>query len=178
MIQLYGKENFTFEIRKIFNNANDARIWESRVLKRLNVRTNESWVNKTDNTSIPPMYGKDNPSSRQMTKDKISRANKGRKRPDQSKRLLEKHHMKDEVSRLKMSQTKKMKYATGELVQKTKGQKRPEMTGPNHPLYGIPNKKLSSMNTIESTCPHCGKVGKGPGMQRYHFSKCNIIGGR
>lgn len=25
---------------------------------------------------------------------------------------------------------------------------------------------------VERTCPHCNKVGKGPGMLRYHFDKC------
>ena len=25
---------------------------------------------------------------------------------------------------------------------------------------------------IESTCPHCGKVGKGPSMKRWHFDNC------
>lgn len=33
---------------------------------------------------------------------------------------------------------------------------------------GKPNK----WNTIEYTCPHCSKVGKGPNMKRYHFDKC------
>jgi group I intron endonuclease len=32
-------------------------------------------------------------------------------------------------------------------------------------------------NTIEYTCPHCSKVGKGPNMKRYHFDKCKDFGG-
>lgn len=28
------------------------------------------------------------------------------------------------------------------------------------------------INRTERTCPHCGKVGKGPNMSRYHFDKC------
>ena len=32
-------------------------------------------------------------------------------------------------------------------------------------------------NTIEYTCPHCYKVGRGPNMKRYHFDKCKNFGG-
>lgn len=27
---------------------------------------------------------------------------------------------------------------------------------------------------IQYTCPHCGKIGKGPNMKRYHFDKCKL----
>ena len=27
----------------------------------------------------------------------------------------------------------------------------------------------------ELTCPHCGKIGKGPNMGRYHFAKCKHV---
>ena len=37
---------------------------------------------------------------------------------------------------------------------------------------GKPNK----WNTIEYTCPHCAKVGKGPNMKRYHFDNCKTTG--
>jgi hypothetical protein len=30
-------------------------------------------------------------------------------------------------------------------------------------------------NYIENECPHCGKVGKGPNMSRYHFDRCKIL---
>jgi hypothetical protein len=32
--------------------------------------------------------------------------------------------------------------------------------------------KPNLWNTIEYTCPHCSKVGKGPNMKRYHFDNC------
>ena len=31
------------------------------------------------------------------------------------------------------------------------------------------------LKRIERTCPHCGKVGKGPNMKRYHFDKCKKV---
>ncbi len=40
------------QIRKTFNNAEEARNWEYKVLKRLNVVKLTKWLNKTDNKSI------------------------------------------------------------------------------------------------------------------------------
>lgn len=40
------------EIRKTFTDANKARLWEHKVLKRLDVIKKDKWLNKTDNISI------------------------------------------------------------------------------------------------------------------------------
>jgi hypothetical protein len=40
------------EIRKIFTNADKARLWEHKVLKRLKVNTNRRFLNQSDNVSI------------------------------------------------------------------------------------------------------------------------------
>lgn len=49
------------EIRRTFKNTIQARVWEERVLKRMKVVGNDRWLNKTDNKSIAPLYGKDHP---------------------------------------------------------------------------------------------------------------------
>jgi hypothetical protein len=49
------------QIRHTFNNAHAARTWEERVLKRMKVVEDSKWLNKTDNKSIAPLYGKDHP---------------------------------------------------------------------------------------------------------------------
>ena len=49
------------EIRRTFKNTIQARVWEERVLKRMKVVGNNRWLNKTDNKSIAPLYGKDHP---------------------------------------------------------------------------------------------------------------------
>jgi hypothetical protein len=41
------------KIRKTFTSPHLARIWESRVLKKLNVCSNEKWINRTDNLCFP-----------------------------------------------------------------------------------------------------------------------------
>lgn len=41
------------EIRKIFNNKEDAIQWESRVLKRLKIPNNDNYLNRWDNSIVP-----------------------------------------------------------------------------------------------------------------------------
>lgn len=54
LIEKYGKESFDYEIRKTFDTPESARIWENKVLKKLNVVHNNLFINKTDNISISP----------------------------------------------------------------------------------------------------------------------------
>ena len=54
LIHQYGEETFMYEIRKTFDNANDARLWEHKVLRRMNVVHREDFLNMTDNISISP----------------------------------------------------------------------------------------------------------------------------
>jgi len=44
-------------IRKIFNDTKSVRIWEQRVLMKLNVVNDDRWINRTDNIAIAPMLG-------------------------------------------------------------------------------------------------------------------------
>lgn len=46
LIEKYGKNSFEFEVRKTFNTALEARAWEERVLRRLNILRNNNWLNK------------------------------------------------------------------------------------------------------------------------------------
>lgn len=48
------------QIRKIFTTSEQARLWESKVLRRLKVVNDKKWINKTDNISIKPQLGKEN----------------------------------------------------------------------------------------------------------------------
>ena len=61
------------EIRREFmeSEVTKARRWEKRVLKLLKVVQRSDFLNKTDNESIPPMYGDDNPSKRPEVRGKI-----------------------------------------------------------------------------------------------------------
>ena len=52
MIEQFGKESFVFEIRKTFDEIETARLWETRVLKKINAVTRQDFINRTDNISI------------------------------------------------------------------------------------------------------------------------------
>lgn len=79
------------QIRKTFSNSNEARVWEHKVLKRLNVIKEDKWLNKTDNISFSTETSikaskkaadlkKGVPHS-DSHKKKISESLKGKKRP-------------------------------------------------------------------------------------------------
>lgn len=52
--KIFGEPDI-ISIRKVFNNVNKARLWESKVLKRINVVENVNWLNRSDNISIDPV---------------------------------------------------------------------------------------------------------------------------
>lgn len=53
LIEKYGFESFSFEVRKEFQNIKDARKWESKVLRRMKVTEKPNvWLNRTDNKAI------------------------------------------------------------------------------------------------------------------------------
>lgn len=175
MITKFGKDSFTYEIRKIFDDVEKARDWEETVLQRLKVNKNPNWVNICSARSRPIMSGDNNPSKRDDVREKISKGKIGKARPDVSERLLESHHMKDPSISKKVSQTRKEKFASGEITIWSAGKLRPDMTGEKHHRFGKKYPKLGEQNRIEYTCPHCGKIGKGPGMNRYHFDNCKVL---
>lgn len=47
LIEQDGLEAFNVEVRKVFEDADEARNWEQRVLKRLKVTKNPLWLNKS-----------------------------------------------------------------------------------------------------------------------------------
>lgn len=52
-----GKDSFFTEVRRIFVDVESCRNWEQKVLQRLKVTVNESWINKNINGRFLP-YGK------------------------------------------------------------------------------------------------------------------------
>lgn len=58
LIEQDGTESFLFEVRKIFASGQKACEWESKVLKRLKVHTNDNWFNKVHNYTFS-MYNRE-----------------------------------------------------------------------------------------------------------------------
>ena len=60
------------QIRKTFTVIPTAQLWEHRVLKRMKVIHRNDFLNRTDNKSITPLYGNNNPATRPEVQKKIS----------------------------------------------------------------------------------------------------------
>jgi hypothetical protein len=144
----------------------------------------EEWLNKTDNMSILPMYGLNNPACDPLVKSKISTSVKlwyqtntnPRFGATTSKETKEKQS-KSKLGKLNPFYGKKHSEKNIELF--SNNQK-----GPSNSFYGkkhsIETKKhLSLIRTGVSKpttqCPHCGKIGSVNTMPRWHFNNCKEL---
>ena len=99
LIESDGIESFEYHVRKIFNNSKDAINWEAKVLRRLNVKDNENWLNRHNGDGM--FYGEGRPCGFEHTQDtidKIRQSNIGKKKP------------KSETHKKKISETMKDKF--------------------------------------------------------------------
>ena len=137
------------QVRKIFNNPNKARLWENKVLKRIDVVNNGRFLNKTDNISIDPIAA---------LSGSIQSTNKGAVRNDVAKRnakmVGEKNHM--------FGKTGKDAPCFGRI-------------GKKHPMFGKRNPAASEAAKRKIECPHCNKTGNVSNMKRWHFNNCKSL---
>jgi len=76
LIQEYGVDSFRTEVRKIFNSAKEAIIWEHKVLRRLDAASREDWINRHNGGT--KFRGPEKQSNK--TKQKIAAKIRGMKR--------------------------------------------------------------------------------------------------
>ena len=95
LIEETGTDSFDVEIRRIFESKEQAVSWETRVLRRCKVLTDDRWINQNVAGYIVPTdesrkkisdYHKDKPKSDEH-KQKIRESQKGSKRPWSAKNL-------------------------------------------------------------------------------------------
>lgn len=63
-VKRFMKENGNpdvIEVRRVFKDKQHAQEWETKVLRRLGVRTNDKWLNKNDCYAPPVMRGSEHP---------------------------------------------------------------------------------------------------------------------
>lgn len=134
-VKKFAKEHGTpdiIEIRKIFDDVQEARNWEHKVLRRLKVKNNDIWLNKTDNISMPnfsPIWTKESREKASLSSKKAWTEDRKEKA---SIRLTECN-----PARLLETKRKISKKLAGRDAFWMKGIKRPEhsalMTGSNNP---------------------------------------------
>jgi hypothetical protein len=87
LIKKTGKDSFTYQIRKTFNDPRKCFEWEDKVLKRMKVANNPKWLNQNENTASDGVFR----AMKFRTKEHnqaISRSQKGRKLTDEHKTKL------------------------------------------------------------------------------------------
>lgn len=106
-VEIHGDPDVV-QIRKIFDSSEKARIWESKVLTRINAMHNEIFLNKTNNISIGPltleengMYGKTHTDE---ARSKMSKRMKGHNNP-----MFGKNHSTKTIEKMKLAHTGRKK---------------------------------------------------------------------
>lgn len=85
LVEEYGKDAFEYQVRKVFERADQALKCEKKVLTKFDAKFNSRWLNKSNG------YGSAGFTKHtEETKAKISKANKGRKLPTKTKEHREK----------------------------------------------------------------------------------------
>ena len=83
-IEIMGVDNFQCCIRKSFDSVEDGLKWESKVLRRMKVCTNDASYNKHHQMGFTVKYGSDNKSKTPEVRKKLSDAAFRRSKPTQA----------------------------------------------------------------------------------------------
>lgn len=144
----YGDPDI-IQIRKIFSNATSARIWESKVCHRLDVRNKSNWLNlHNGDGNFKCTYHTDE------TKTKLSKAGKGRKASQETLEKLRKVNLGRTMTkewREKISKTRKER----KIESYWKGKKIPEniiekMCRDRE--YISPNREIIKVKNLKKFC--------------------------
>ena len=193
LIAEYGQDAFDIEIRKTFETKDQAVLWESRVLTKINAATNSNWLNKSNGDSKFRACGEFTESHKQ----KISEALSGRVLPDEVKQklkgrkspkaMLGKKHSAETKQKMSKSAIGRIGYWDGKTHSEDTKQKMAEAKL-GKPLSEETKQKMSKpkseltrqkmtermLNLPVVVCPHCQTVGKSLPMKRWHFENCRL----
>ena len=69
LIKMHGKDSFNYEVRRTFDSPSEARNWEERVLRRLDVIHSDIWLNK----NVCGKFLKEGPQSAEHKEKRLSK---------------------------------------------------------------------------------------------------------
>jgi len=159
-IEKYGIENFKREILSYHNSSKEAYIVEAKIVTKEFVNRKDTYNMRSGGEGLPAGIECSNETREKMscshtgmthsieTRKKIGRAHKGKKLSEHTKHLLREKRLKQPPPRL------------GAIISKEQRRKQ--------------SKAMKGFKHSIRTCPHCGRVGGGPNMTRYHFDNCKL----
>lgn len=111
LIETHGKDSFEYEVRKTFKAADEAKAWEERVLRKLDIMNNDIWLNR----NICGKFLKNGPQSKEHKEKRLSKI-RGVNHPFYGKPELNpfygKHHSEETLEKLRKpkADTSNMKF--------------------------------------------------------------------
>lgn len=153
-VKRFRKENGDpdiIEIRKTFTNSPmKAKIWEEKVLRRMNVIKSQQWLNK----NINGKFLKEGPQTKEHVNKRVSLSLITR----ELKKKLGYSYSPSKETITKTIKTKELNGTTGKGIPKSK----------EH----IAHMKFHENNKPIHKCPYCNKIGDLRNMKRWHFERC------
>ena len=172
-----GIDNFSKEVLKVWPTRDEAVAHEIKLHKKHNVGVNDKFYNKAiqksvgfDTTGMPGSCGFQGKTHTKESKQKMSESKKGIAKTAE-------HNKKNSLAHRGENNPFYGQTHTAETIEKI----RQASTGKNNPMYGKKHsdeakQKVSMANKgrkrTKVECPHCKKLGAGPGMKMYHFDNC------
>ncbi len=148
-IASYGKDSFEFEVRKVFATAQQARNWEERVLRRLDILHRTDWLNQ----NVCGKFLKDGPKS-PKTRKKLASA-----------------------TRADWERRKKVGWHRPAFTKEERATISKRLTGVPKTEEHVAHMKSRWHSRKVVKCPHCEKTGQYANMKRWHFENCKTLGG-
>lgn len=172
LINEYGTDSFSVEVRKTFNDREQAILWEQKVLRRLKVLSKLEWLNDNISGAIllenhpKGMLGKKHTDS---VKEKIGRRTK-------NKTYEEIYGDRANEQRQQRSNSHKNKpkpYLKGKTYEEIYGIDRAQKLKEIRSISNKGKKMLNFRKPEKRECPHCGKL-YDPGNLKRHLNHITI----
>lgn len=130
------------QVRKVFDDADKCKLYENKVLKKLNVLNSDKWLNKNINGMFLPTGP------------------------------MSEEHIANRVASFKLSMQGRGTMTGKTHSSETKAKMQLAHTGvPKSPEH-IVNMRNRPQDTMRLTCPHCSKEGDYKNMKRWHMDNC------
>lgn len=171
------------EVRQTFDRVDKARLWEHKVLKRMQVVNDDRWLNMTDNKAVS------------IESALVGATKKKPWKPDDYRRKLSSERMYDVIAeygrhtwskekrsevakRAQASRSKEEKIRISKIATKASAASPNKVNWSNNglakDLYLKRRAQGTEPQTMRTECPHCLKVGQYRAMKRWHYDRCKL----